>query len=84
MVTVVLPALRVYPENTNIKLVKIVVPIVDPSCTRNERVETVATVVVVGVKYPRLLRVKQERWRGVGVILRRVVGHGRIFLPGVI
>ena len=43
----------------------------------------VATVVVVGVKLPRPPRVERGRRRWVGGIRRRLLGHGRTFLPGV-
>ena len=52
-------------------------------CTRIARVASVATVVVVGVKLPRPPRVERGRRRWVGV-RRRVLGHRRAGLPGVL
>ena len=52
--------------------------------TRNARVASVATVVVVGVKLPRPPRVERGRRRWVGLIRRRLPGHGLTFLPGVL
>jgi len=46
--------------------------------------EIVATVVVVGVKLPRRPRVERGRRRWGGVIRRRILIHGRMFLPGVL
>ena len=65
-------------------MAKRVVPIADPCCTRNERVEIVATVVMVGVKLHRCPRVKQERWRWGGLIRRRIARLCRTFLQRVI
>ncbi len=53
-------------------------------CTRNGRVASVATVVVVGVKLLRKPRVERGRMRWVGVIRRRVPSHGLGLLPGVL
>jgi len=51
--------------------------------TRNGRVASVVTVVVVGVKLPRPPRVKRGRRRWVGMTRRRSLCHGRTILTGV-